>query len=68
MFFPPASDIKENGKPTTNEGSAQSETQTAQPADNEADKLPDLPDVPTQEPSRRDEPEAKKAKFDHDDK
>ena len=55
QFFPPAEQMKRNN----DEGQAANEaTATAD------DAVPELPDVPTQEPKEEGQPEAKKQKLD----
>ncbi|KAK5175597.1 uncharacterized protein LTR77_000736 [Saxophila tyrrhenica] len=63
-FFPTAAEGKDNAAPAA--GETKEAVASSKKADGESEKLPDLPDVPTQEPATAGQPEAKKVKLDHD--
>lgn len=51
---------------STDQPAAPKEEETAAQAEVEAEKIPELPDVPTEEPKDADQPAIKKLKLDED--
>ena len=51
---------------STDQPAGSKEAETATEAEAEAEKVPELPDVPTEEPKDADQPAVKKLKLDED--